>query len=893
MDAQLNFNDYGLAIGFISYSFKTDGKELYRTVFKKGLFDAHRKNLIKYTNEKEVNATPLYEPAGYRLFGDHGLAVLSLIDDYAFCNRIFNNNHTHNSDETRWGAKIVTGISDERKDYLHHKALQTFLRPKEAKRYPYIGITKLKIDHRLLRGRGLWYTKLIKQAIDERSSEFTKVRRFDYFVVDCFDNDEMAIVAFSDSLTRIHSFMANVRNLDHKAVEALAPADQLDELKYTDATGKEKEKHVFVSCYSHLGYDVGYRAGGKNPTFLPVNKNEQSEKAHRLILICEAKPGHRAELETRINDKINGPCVSMRKSLTGGAKLQIYLPVRMIGQVEDLCKNPDFSNHVRNVKVALRSSADYVDAKSDITSSHEMEPEDNKPFSTDYVKNIKDMLDKCGVPKIARERLLNLYCLYNDSVDNPLHSAYFTELREPLEEFKTILEEFIDDASKPIKELLDHLSKTVALFEEAFYNRFCDKGFTHNNLDYNGGVQQYLTCFDFVYKQLLGLPLQLRSELPERVFASISEHERVSSTRLNLRLNINQITYPELFATTVWKEAINHSKPLELKTLEEPIFRTWDDFLSNEESFKTICFFLDKDTWATRGDDIFAIIRKRMDRKLLKYLVADQIVFHFGFNRDFGLFWNFYWKTVLQTSVVYSRTGEMRKDIFVDTLLRLLVVREKDYRQRKEAGETMADYNKLIDSLCHPYDSVVADLWLSCYDKIEQAAKSILRTIDVYGFSAVSEKQILLMENQLEKKYDIGEETRGYTADKKLAARKRRIGESQRPFRDFEFQLQPIAQTQKFATPEYLICLMVAFLREMMALDFRGKGEKAIIRVVPRDKKGQKCDFIKRESASMVNMPADPFGGVLIPDMDIRKRYFAARSVFYRVLWHYKLMAER
>lgn len=448
------------------------------------------------------------------------------------------------------------------------------------------------------------------------------------------------------------------------------------------------------------------------------------------------------------------------------------------------------------------------------------------------------------------------------------------------------------------------LSNHILAFEEAFYNRFHDKGLSSNNLEYNGSIQQYLTCFDFLYKQLHRIinPPKDRDAY-KTVFTSITGHERVSSTRRNLQLNINQITYPEFFATTVWKEAFNHKKSI-LEELPQPErgqkdayerFAIWKEFATEQASFDKIRFFLDSDSLGRYSDRTFMSIHKRLDRELLEYFIADQIVFHFGFQRDFELYWHFYWKTFLQTSTVYMRKGEVNREVFIEMLLRLYMVAENNLSDKDQ------------DEICKPYDSSIADLWMSCNDRVRRCAKSIFKTLNIYGFAQVCEEMIYLMEVQLSQ----------MTPYLKVAISKSGVPDSSNETNKINRYINgcrqyitniifntlskrnlivpddTISENKNAVSPDFAISLLHAFMKEIMYID-NDRKKDAVIRSVPRNSDGEKQPFIKDQKIAerMINMPADPLGGVLIPDFSVRKRYFSARTTLYRTLWHYKMISE-
>ena len=749
----LNFDDYGLALGLISYSFKTDWKILFDEAFKNDLFSKHRKNLGKFSPPPHKMDKALYRPQGYKLFGNNGLAILSLIDDYAFCNRIFNDNHTHNTTaKYNWSSKIITGVSDS-KNYLYDKAKATFLRKgnqSDNKRYPFIGIMKLKVDHRLLHGKGIKFTFLVKKAISNSVPEHDENIHFDHIIIDCFDNDELSVIAFSNSVYVIRQFMEDIRGLKNEQIVALVSLEEEKKsFKYYRnhedfLNNRELDKHVFMFCHINLGYDINYLRKGKDQKVFLVRQElidkelftvEQLANIQNLDFICETKPGHRAEFEKSMirRFKILGIEVTLNSIITGGSSTYMTLSAEKIGVIEKLCTMPCFYKNVRRVKISMRPIIPLCN-ESNVKEPHERDMEEPDLFNLKFIKKMKGLLKQCGISKIVRERLLSIYRLYNESAGNMLQATYFKELKEALRDMSSFLEDFLSNEKMPKQELETSLTTAINAFEEAFNNRLHVKGFS-NKLEYNGSVQQYLTSFDFLYKQIIRaiLPSDLISGFKpfQTAFATITGYEKVTSERMNLQLNINQITYPEFFATTVWKEAANHHKPLfeNYSHQNDPNFEKcrerfeiWKNFIKADMSYERTKSYLDKDSYSSYCDETYRIVHYLLHKEFLNHLVSDQIVFHFGFQRNFELFWHFYWKIFLQTSETYLRMGEIDRTYFIYMLLRIMMVGVSD---SSRVIDVSVDPDKksnneqfLLDHRNKPFDSLIADLWLSHYDKV-------------------------------------------------------------------------------------------------------------------------------------------------------------------------------
>lgn len=174
------YDSCGLFIGLLTFPFYVDGRDLYVNCLRR-FFDSHRHYLAGHCpqNADSVVQDDLYVPAGYRMFGKHGLAVIALQDDLAFSSRIFNTGHINPSLvqgpalEQLGNVKcvVISGTSETEVNEGHiaadgplpAKAKSTFLRTDN--RYPFIGIIRMKINNRLLGDKGVCVIWKIKAAI--------------------------------------------------------------------------------------------------------------------------------------------------------------------------------------------------------------------------------------------------------------------------------------------------------------------------------------------------------------------------------------------------------------------------------------------------------------------------------------------------------------------------------------------------------------------------------------------------------------------------------------------------------------------------------------------------------------------------------------------------------
>jgi len=909
-EEELYFEDYGLAIGLISYALDVDGKDLFRDLFKPHLFENYKRRLEEYaTDSIEEN---IYEPAGYRLFGRYGLAILSLIDEFAFCNRKFNNSiiGTPAADK-KYNAKVITGISESSDgNYLKKQAEETFLREKE--KYPFICITKLKVSNILLELYGIDATRKIKSIIDFLSKEEHTKHTFNSIIVDCFDNDELTLITFSNSLCVLSSFNDKIRQITNQDLKL-----EIEE---------KKNMHAFTSCHTNLGYDVDFTfkdAKNSNPDFISIE--EEYAKDIKIQLIWEVKPGHKKTFDDFINKCLDG-IEKPNTSIVGGNTLPMTISIEEIGKLEEMCINEKepVKEHVRKLKIFLVTPEMYSEVyKKDEMDNHLFTP--HKRTQIVDLSQLETKLTQCKISKIVRDRILNVFKLYEDSVEEPLHAAYFPEMKGGLIEVETMLDSFLK-GNEPISDIDDCLSKHIACMEEGFYNRFFQKEIRSNNLEYCGGVQQYLTSFDYAYKEIIRILLAEDYKKKPNVFTTVSGYESVSSTRNCLHLNINQITYPELFATTVWKEAANYYNPFKKNKysrypndISAREFKQWYELFNDEQSFVRVNKLIQTKPYFNPSDDVYKKLCCLLNKDAMDYFVIDYFVYCFGFSCNYELFWHFQWKNALQISQFYNRNGKFEIDMFISLLLRLLVVAlhsDKIINGMREPDENSVR-TFLREQKNVPYDSALSEVWFRCFEKVQNCAETIYDRLFVpflkYWCAAERqhiEKQIVentkYLKEGLEDKLAKEKTIDGYN-ELVIHPRRRMIDVFKMVFREdrlvnyrnFE---DTAVEKEWIKSGDYLICLLNAYLLSVKELDEESKKETPVIKSVPRNKDGIILLNKKTEAEAMtsedslihniLNFPADPLGGIFIPSFANRKKYFKLRTNFYRTLWHFTMISR-
>ena len=928
-DSDIQYEDLGVFLSFIKYPYDIDGKELYNETFKP-FFEKHKERILKYNPDSKNDGDPdpnanIYIPAGYRMFGSSGLAILSLVDDYSFYSRFFSINHirtVHSEEKSgpdspqyeKIKSVVISGVVEKDKEVsLEDWAKDTFLR--KEKRFSYIGIIRLKIDYRLLVGKAIQTISAIKNEIHKLSSQCYEGKDFRYLVMDCYDNDEMTVVAFADDLLHLYDFLGDIRSL-----------------KVPAADNSQPEKHFFGMTYLGFGYDL------QCDKYTTLYKDR-----YRLNCAVETKPGHRDSFYDFLRSKCSEHCLSVEPeakschsykdcefggidqlgidigktdlNISGGCSIYFSLPLMNIGKLEKLCKNcPFIRRDVQDIKVSLKDC--LADRRWSSVSNNHTDSSKN-PFTIDdkVVDQLRTDMKNIGISKMVRDRLLALIEFYNYSCQNILQSVYLKELKPALESLAKIIpqlkDEYAEKQDEPNVSIIQRVEKIfneeISNLEAACYDRLHVHKYNSAPLEYRGGIQQYLTSFDFAYKQIHKMMSQ--SEEDGDVYVTITGAERASSTRKLFRLNIHDIVYPELYVASVWKEVANFALKTQKEYPEEDLRREnakgcvnvlnrWFKIISDKKSFSIIVDMFRMSESCIDGDNVCQwIIRNfKQEKRLLEYYMSDYIVFHFAFGGNFQLMWHFYFKILFQTTQSYGSLNHPYKKNFINMLLRLFMVAEVAKRELKFKKEHIID-DFLDEREQNPFDSIASSLWVECYAKVRTATKEIYKILQCYGFQDAIGEMLKLVEHGIYKKEHIGN-PRGDVDYFRCIVSQRGLsvnGDCQKLINGILIKNEG-DENGEFS---FLIHLCNTYLNSVCLLDFED-SDKLAIKCVPRDSDGKINNIMevdKPQSHSiyenMIRIPVDTTGGFFVPSAATRRKYFSLRTAFYRSLWNYRYMYEK
>ena len=925
-----HFESSGLFLGFLSYPYDIDGKKLFDDVIAP-FFEEHRNRLNKYDVDKIKKESLLYNPVAYRMFGTQRLTVLSLIDDYSFCSRHFNKNHiqsllderakknkSDNIDIRKYKFKsiVVTGICETIDETTIKDKVSATIHKKEE-RYPYFGVIRLKIDHRVLLGKGM---EAIREIIKEISALFRTPDGVlaDYIVMDCFDNDEMTVMAFSNSLEFLIQFMGNIRNIKSKDTGVLQYIEE----------GEVKEKHIFSYTYINFGYNIDYAIGRPSDSFIPHIETEKDS----ILLNClmETRPGHRdamiSHIETDYSFKIK------EKIASGGSVLKMTIKLGEIHDLEKLCCDETIHRDVRKMRVSLQ---DPIGNNPSATIGKHAKRHETTDINRELVKSIKRKMKTLGVSKIVWDRLLALFEFYDSAKRNLIQTLYFEELSGIGHIFETIIDDLAKNSNIDIKQIEEILDGEITNMENACYDRVHNRKYAENQLEYSGGIQQHLTAYGYAYNLINTIFTGKNGK--EETYTIITGADRVSSERTHLNLNINHVLFPELFVTTAWKEAANKNIKIlgryyyeDVMAITEPCFddyeeqestnrannrfidtlNTWHSFVKNENSFVHIKNIVLQETrMLMKNDETYNEFIKIMNGALLSYFIKDYVVFHFAFQRNFEKMWYFSFKVLLQTTNVYQRLGKIKRVHVIYMLLRLFMVGFRlDHVNENHKCEEF-----IKAQMYQPFDSILQGYWLECYKKTLIIAQCLFRILNDYGFKEVSEFQVSMCERHAESLVKMEVEDSVFTEylndDKTISlnslvkVNNKCVERRKGIINEFEslFEKNRLIDNKKYNTSDYIICLLSSFILEVYKIDVKDDKRKYYpIKSVTRNEEGEISGEWENESTeykeicdNMISIPCDITGGFFLPHSKVRQRYFAARTVFYKSLWNFRMRNDK
>lgn len=644
------------------------------------------------------------------------------------------------------------------------------------------------------------------------------------------------------------------------------------------------DSHIFSSTFSHLGYDM-------EDVFSSDHFKEIQQEKLKLQYHWDLKPGHYIDFRNAIFDK-KDPIFSKdsteERIMPGIDMMQLIVEKTFEEHKQDF----DKLFNCREIKPYLRKQRINI-----VFNEHGLKEEkqtnDEHPelvkhlkkcaFSKTDLKNLRQDLNACRASKVLKERTLKMFETFNDCTMDPLFFNYFIELKEYLNGIKIKVHKYLEkpDRDATLEDFHTWLDKMIRSFEQAYHNRFHQSSRMRNisdfNLEYNGGIQQLISAYDMAYKTILKSLIKQDSK---ENCVYVSGYERVSSDRNSLCINIFHITYPELYASTIWKEAMNFYWIVlpdeEREKITRINIRENSELLLKPGSVGLLKHQIQSHKKFDHSSYVHRLMLASMNESFIHYLLADAAVFNIGYFGDFELFTHWYWTYFSQMSHFYNREGEMEPDVFIKFFCRWVFIK-RFYR-----------VNESKDIDYQIFDSKLTELQF-CY------------TQEVYTFI-----DILLQE--LEKKDFLGfaQGMAGQYAftylnlpssdspiEQELSEEDKKVIEEKVSFLGQYFDSQ-----QKFFEQGNIICfadkeddefhiktLLLSYLRRIKGLSIHKEHS---IKTLERNSKGE-IEWRQQYNPIV----SDPLGGMFMCNKEVRGQYYQSRSVFYKSLWGISLKIKK
>lgn len=884
----------GLVIGLLDNYSTMPSEKLFEEEFKNDLFSKYKEDVEQHGGKID---NELYHPVGYHLFGNCNMAVLSLIDDFAFPNRVLHTGHGYSSDiegKRKYTLQIINGIHTwiEGVPELHtlkEQAKATFL--KEEDRYPFIGIVNYKINNGLLIGNGIELLEVLKRKLYQQKKAVKYP--INMVCIDSFSNNELVVIYFANKLSSISYFTNETRVLKlHDMAEAdNENQDQLDTLArnsllYHSLSKQQehfdekalleqvKDAHIFATSFSHLGYDMELSECQKN------NKETLSFQFQ-----WDLKPGHYIDFKkTIISEKHIFTENIEERIMPGTDMMQLIVKdtsfEKFRTQVGHLSNEYLLQKYIRKQRINVVFNQHGMRQELRNSEGH---PELMKRlrecgFTHSELAQLRQDLDACRVSKVLKERTMKMYGTFNDGITDLLFFSYFIELKGYLEGILKRISNYRNTLTGEIslEDFHTWLNRMIRNFEQAYYNRFHNSSRSLNisdfNLEYNGGIQQLISAYDTAYKTILE---KLVKDEAENNCIYVSGYERVSSDKDSLRINISHITYPELYAATVWKEAMNfywdsseYSEYDTPKNLYQINIHTNNRLIVDDDSIRILKSRILHSKNYKPESYVHSLMFNSVSKVFIHYLMADAFVFKIGYMGNFNTFTFWYWHYFLQMSHFYNHEGEMLPESFIKFLIRWLFVK----RIAREAASDLPD-----DYIA--FEPKLAELW-HCY--IYEASTFIdvlLEELEKFDFmnhvdaeASQLEFQDLGLKESLDKK--LSDEEIVESINKHIHNLRMTLDKYATAFEEGKVVLLNRNEVSDFF---FIRNLMFCYLQSVEAIN---QPNNKYTHVLERDDEGK---ILQREQ--YCSILADPLGGMFIYNGAKRGEYFKLRSVFYKSLW--------
>ncbi|MDR0938680.1 MAG: hypothetical protein LBN29_04890 [Mediterranea sp.] len=846
----ITVSDLGLVCGLVEMPDESvSAKELFNdSIFP--IFKKYKDGVSTYGSGSPIQDDLLYSPVAYKLFGDYDLLCISLIEDFAFPNTILHPKY-NNGMLKGYNMQVTSGIVTQDVTTLTEQAQDTFLHKKEDNPFPYVAFVTYKINNGCI-GRGIETLDLIKKQLKKATPNSIRC-----ICMHSFSDYEIAALYFGNSLSDICKLIVKTRALKLSSItNSVNDLVVKKSLLYEALGDKDKvlNSHLFGATFSHFGIRMD------------IDIDSLPSEIISADFLWNLKPGHCGNFKEIVDKSSSAQSIAADslpidvKILTGHSTMEavIHADIKPIMHFEEEV-GAKGKSHMRRQRVYLTFDYTSVNGLIDEGSHPKlMEKLSACLFKGEVIDELNKNLRACRISKQQRERVLRMFFAFNKGTADLFSFSYFIEIRGYLESIIDTVKANKGHARE--KNLHLWLDKFIRVFEEAYRNRSQQDSIPHSlsefNLEYNGSLQQLLTAYDVPYR-IIAAELEKQAAARKKLIY-LSGYEGVTSDYFSLKINVLHVTYPELYASTIWKECFNHS----YKTLDLPGAKKkkWLALLLGDARFNSLIRGISGhekfDPTLFSHGKLLVFARTN---ELLEYFVADAFVFITGYGSDFSTYSFWLWAYFLQLSYVYTSDREIDPEEFIYFYARWIFVNKLSKNERRPPFSTQT--GELSNRFCQEVSLFVDIVW------DELTKESLFAQLGAMA-QRVLQKDMGIYEGMSHEEQE--EALRVYTYKKN-----EREVEFQSSFNKGEVITYDENKDSKLS---FVRDLTQVYLKSVMALNSDEEGKT--LHVLERDEEG---DIEKREAYHSILI--DPSGGMFIWNRDKRRDYFRLRSVFYQSLW--------
>ncbi len=689
--------DYGLLIGLTTMPFGREKDFIEYEI--NSIFETHRENVKQACSDQEEPGEAmqfersLYKPKIYGIFGSFDLAVFALVDDFSLATRYFHpfspfiekkiKEKKRDYSPYNFAFHVISGVCPDLSgiDAKEQRLTDRFapiLEAEAIKKYPLMGMTSLKVNNSLLVGTGGKLIDLILRKIQAILAKHQKKQGdFAYLINHSFSWHELTITFFSNNYKIIKDIVFELRALTFHDLSGVASqfnitplferikddcllSEQLKDERAEDRTQYIENAHLFVHTNTIFGYDLDLLL--KYPE-APIPE----EKDFGLYVKWDIKPGHLSAFIKDLNEAVKKAGIEINldkaKITAGKGDYALQLEQNSIGlflQLMDAIKTHKLMGHVRKMATVPEFSTVIQEPERYVSlEKHYLFHDELGAYSFDaqVISEARAELKALMVPKIIRERVTNMFVMYNDGIHDPVLFGYFIELRAFLNEVLDLIKSFRSQQIVMVATIVRQMEKVIQIFEHGYKNRFGQSylmnEITDYNIEFKGGIQQLISAYDGAYKSQTAL----LGERIGRSVAYVAGDPNTLSDILSVGLNYFHLFQPELFATAATHEA-SHFLIERLEGSRE----------EGEELRRMIDLHKKLIAQHKKEDGDVPI------NQAIQYFLTDITTLYIGFNSNFEQFFYWHWVYFLQWLGSYQVNGKIHKVIMEGFMARMLLI---------------------------------------------------------------------------------------------------------------------------------------------------------------------------------------------------------------------------